>query len=236
MQFSYVNQTSSVQKDIATFFDCVSVCPRLGLSDFSRNLSFSKKEKKIKKQILPLKNQVYTVMLKRLMFLSSSSRIVCIIWLYIYCCSIDMAFTGEEGCANDTAIIFNLFNESAYSKHKLPDSNGVEVVVDLWIQEITSVSEISSDFEIDIYINELWADPMLKFEDLKPCKQTIALTHQMFEKIWTPNSCFINSKSASIHDSPFRNIFLMIYSNGTLWANYRWVKTHVWDYFPITDP
>lgn len=126
----------------------------------------------------------------------------------------------EEECDNDTSIIQKLFN-GTYNKFRLPTSTGVDVSVDIWVQEITSVSEISSDFEVDIYINELWLDPMLRFDQYNPCKDTIALTHQMFDSIWTPNSCFINSKSASIHDSPFRNIFLMIYRNGTVWANYR---------------
>jgi hypothetical protein len=41
------------------------------------------------------------------------------------------------------------------------------------------------------------------------------------EILWQPNTVFSNSKSASIHDSPFDNIFLMIYPNGTVQTNYR---------------
>lgn len=47
---------------------------------------------------------------------------------------------------------------------------------------------------------------------------------QILNQIWKPNTVFINSKSASIHKSPFTNLFLMIYSNGTVWANYRYSK------------
>lgn len=127
----------------------------------------------------------------------------------------------EPRCTNDTAIIHRLLLENRYDKHQLPSSDGVTVKVEFWIQEITAVSEITSDFEMDIYINEMWLDPSLVYGHLNPCKHNISLSHEVFSKLWTPNSCFVNSKQASIHDSPFRNIFLMIYPNGTVWANYR---------------
>jgi hypothetical protein len=39
--------------------------------------------------------------------------------------------------------------------------------------------------------------------------------------MWTPNTCFINSKQALIHNSPFPNVWVMLYENGTVWTNYR---------------
>lgn len=57
---------------------------------------------------------------------------------------------------------------------------------------------------MDIYINEMWMDPALNFQHLSPCKDNLSLNHQVLERLWTPNSCFINSKIAQIHDSPFR--------------------------------
>ncbi|VDN94558.1 unnamed protein product [Brugia pahangi] len=92
---------------------------------------------------------------------------------------------------------------------------GVDVAVEFWIQSITSINEITNDFEMEIYINEMWLDPALNFESHNPCKDNLSLNHQVLDRLWTPNSCFINSK---IH---FRNIFLMLYPNGTVWVNYR---------------
>lgn len=57
----------------------------------------------------------------------------------------------------------------------------------------------------------------------------------MLEQLWTPNTCFINSKQAFIHESPFPNVWVMLYENGilsitasnykpskgTIWTNYR---------------
>uniref|UniRef100_A0A5S6R6A5 Neurotransmitter-gated ion-channel ligand-binding domain-containing protein n=1 Tax=Trichuris muris TaxID=70415 RepID=A0A5S6R6A5_TRIMR len=127
----------------------------------------------------------------------------------------------RRDCANDSSIIDILINPDTYNKHRVPDMAGVTVFVEFWVQEISSVSELTSDFEMDIYINEMWLDPTLRFDSLNPCKQNITLTREIFDKLWTPNSCFMNSKMASIHNSPFRNIFLMVYSNGTVWTNYR---------------
>ncbi|KAI6189636.1 hypothetical protein M3Y97_00030100 [Aphelenchoides bicaudatus] len=128
----------------------------------------------------------------------------------------------EPNCTTDTAIIDKLLNGTGYNKFRIPnEQHGVDVAVEFWLQAITSIDEITNDFEMDIYINEVWLDPQLSFEHLSPCKQNLSLNHQVLDKLWTPNSCFINSKVAEIHSSPFRNVFLMLYPNGTVWVNYR---------------
>ncbi|OZC10436.1 Neurotransmitter-gated ion-channel ligand binding domain protein [Onchocerca flexuosa] len=108
----------------------------------------------------------------------------------------------------------------SYNKHYLP-AHPVYVRVDMWVQEVTAVSELTQDFEIDLYINEFWEDPALIFDFMDPCKTNISFDEKVLQKLWIPNTCFINSKNAAIHESPFRNIFLMVFANGTLWTNYR---------------
>ncbi|GMS79603.1 hypothetical protein PENTCL1PPCAC_1778, partial [Pristionchus entomophagus] len=129
--------------------------------------------------------------------------------------------TPRKNCSRDIQIIDKLLNGTGYNKFRIPTDEGVSVTVEFWIQAITTIDEITNDFEMDIYINEMWLDPALAFEHLNPCKQNLSLNHQVLERLWTPNSCFINSKIAQIHDSPFKNIFLMLYPNGTVWVNYR---------------
>ncbi|CAA98509.2 Ligand-Gated ion Channel [Caenorhabditis elegans] len=126
-----------------------------------------------------------------------------------------------RNCTRQPAIIDKLLNGTGYNKFRIPNENGVPVQVEFWVQAITSINEITNDFEMDIYINEMWLDPALKFDHLNPCKQNLSVSHQVLEQLWTPNSCFVNSKFAEIHDSPFKNVFLMIYPNGTVWVNYR---------------
>ncbi|CAI4222225.1 unnamed protein product [Auanema sp. JU1783] len=121
-------------------------------------------------------------------------------------------------CANDSYILQKIM--AGYNRHKIPGGR-VDVQVEVWVQEITTISDITSDFQLDIYISEMWLDPALVYSDLNPCKQNLSLNSVLLEKLWTPNSCFINSKTADIHKSPFPNIFLLIYSNGSVWTNYR---------------
>uniref|UniRef100_A0AAF5DI20 Neurotransmitter-gated ion-channel ligand-binding domain-containing protein n=1 Tax=Strongyloides stercoralis TaxID=6248 RepID=A0AAF5DI20_STRER len=126
--------------------------------------------------------------------------------------------SNEKQCANDSYILDNILK--GYNKHKIPGGS-VEVAVEVWTQEITAVSDSTQDFQLDLYISETWLDPSLNYEWMGPCKQNLSLNSVVLEKLWTPNSCFINSKTAEIHKSPFPNIFLLIYANGTVWTNYR---------------
>jgi hypothetical protein len=54
-------------------------------------------------------------------------------------------------CANDTEIIANLVlnADSGYNKHKIP-AHPVDVRVEMWVQEVTTVSELTQDFEIGL--------------------------------------------------------------------------------------
>uniref|UniRef100_A0A0N5BPR8 Ligand-gated ion channel 50 n=1 Tax=Strongyloides papillosus TaxID=174720 RepID=A0A0N5BPR8_STREA len=124
----------------------------------------------------------------------------------------------DKQCANDSYILDTILK--GYNRHKIPGGS-VDVAVEVWTQEITAVSDSTQDFQLDLYISETWLDPSLNFEYMGPCKQNLSLNSVVLEKLWTPNSCFINSKTAEIHKSPFPNIFLLIYSNGTVWTNYR---------------
>src|ERR1700758_2407948 len=52
----------------------------------------------------------------------------------------------STNCANDTEVIDNLLKDS-YNKHYIPNYP-TRVRVDMWVQEVTAVSELTQDFEI----------------------------------------------------------------------------------------
>uniref|UniRef100_A0A8R1DRI7 Neur_chan_LBD domain-containing protein n=1 Tax=Caenorhabditis japonica TaxID=281687 RepID=A0A8R1DRI7_CAEJA len=91
----------------------------------------------------------------------------------------------------------------------------------MWVQEVSSVSELTQDFEIDLYMNEYWTDPGLAYDILNPCQGNLSFDWAVMQNIWTPNTCFINSKKAQLHSSPFTNVFLMVFPNGSVWSNWR---------------
>uniref|UniRef100_A0A0N4VM36 Neur_chan_LBD domain-containing protein n=1 Tax=Enterobius vermicularis TaxID=51028 RepID=A0A0N4VM36_ENTVE len=129
--------------------------------------------------------------------------------------------SGDPNACKDDAYIVDKILDG-YDRNKLPGGTSVQVFVEIWVQEVTKIIEITSEFELDIYVTELWRDPSLAYDHHNPCKKNMSVDgFKLLPQIWNPQACFVNSKDASIHRSPFTNIFLMIYSNGTVWHNYR---------------
>uniref|UniRef100_A0A183C9H1 Neur_chan_LBD domain-containing protein n=1 Tax=Globodera pallida TaxID=36090 RepID=A0A183C9H1_GLOPA len=93
--------------------------------------------------------------------------------------------TFPDYCANDTDVIDHILYDTTvhYNLYKLP-ANPVSVRIELWIQEVTSVSELTQDFEIDLYVNEFWEDPGLSYDYLRPCKGNLSFDHTFLRTIW----------------------------------------------------
>ncbi|KRX81532.1 Ligand-gated ion channel 50 [Trichinella sp. T6] len=147
-------------------------------------------------------------------------RIVFFLWQLWMLSELSMTVQSEALCKNDSWIVDELLR--VHHKNQLPTGGKVLVEIELWVQEISKINELRSEFELDIYMTEAWNDPSLAFNHLNPCKGNLSLdSNTLLKRLWNPSCCFVNSKSASVHRSPFTNIFLMIYSNGTVWVNYR---------------
>ncbi|CAD5225337.1 unnamed protein product [Bursaphelenchus okinawaensis] len=110
-----------------------------------------------------------------------------------------------------------------YDRNLVPKISGVDVDVELLIQKVTEINEITSSSKMDILFSQIWHDPGLSFENQEgaQCVANLSLSHRMVESIWLPNVCLVNSKGAGVHSSPTPNIFLAILPNGTIWMNYR---------------
>lgn len=146
-------------------------------------------------------------------------RIKLIINTTYVCCFCFRGVMPNQGCTNDSSVINSLAETYGNNSNVPGTGDHVEVTVELWVQEISKINELTSEFELDIYITETWLDPLLAFAHLGPCKWNISLDGGKWrDKFWNPNTCFVNSKKAKIHKSPFTNIFLMIVSEGVTWS------------------
>uniref|UniRef100_A0A915J2T7 Neurotransmitter-gated ion-channel ligand-binding domain-containing protein n=1 Tax=Romanomermis culicivorax TaxID=13658 RepID=A0A915J2T7_ROMCU len=108
-----------------------------------------------------------------------------------------------------------------YDQNIMPNAKGVDVEIELIMQTVTEISEISYSFKSDLLFSQIWHDPALRFDYITRCFTNLTLSHKMIDKLWVPNVCFINSKKTEVHYSPTPNIFLLIFPNGTVWTNYR---------------
>lgn len=127
------------------------------------------------------------------------------------------------GTLSEDKIIRQVFTN--YTK-KLPDSDhpdeSVHVQIEMHVQDMGSLNEITADFEIDILFTQLWHDPNLSFLNLSSeCVRNITMESRYLKDIWTPNTCIINAKKTSVHASPTDNIMFILYENGTVWINHR---------------
>uniref|UniRef100_A0A0N5BNG5 Ligand-gated ion channel 50 n=1 Tax=Strongyloides papillosus TaxID=174720 RepID=A0A0N5BNG5_STREA len=108
-----------------------------------------------------------------------------------------------------------------YDKQILPKKRGVDVIIELALQNFNDVDESTGSFTADILFSQIWHDPRLDFSQYSHCLENLTLNYQVVEKIWQPFVCVVNSKRSVLHSSPTPNTFLLIYPNGTVWLNSR---------------
>uniref|UniRef100_A0AC34R8S6 Uncharacterized protein n=1 Tax=Panagrolaimus sp. JU765 TaxID=591449 RepID=A0AC34R8S6_9BILA len=136
---------------------------------------------------------------------------------------------GDNACRGNNDTLAKGVLESvmtSYDRRSVPNSNGVDVQVDLILQQISSINENAASFTADVLFSQIWNDPGMAFDNITGCLPNLTLSHRAIDDIWLPNVCFQNSKMTTIHASPTPNIFLLVYPNGTIWVNYR-VKVEV---------
>uniref|UniRef100_A0A1I8ELA4 Uncharacterized protein n=1 Tax=Wuchereria bancrofti TaxID=6293 RepID=A0A1I8ELA4_WUCBA len=124
-----------------------------------------------------------------------------------------------DGFWKEDAIIQALMEN--YTKILPEIEDAVQVDVEIHVQDVSALNEITADFNVDILYTQLWNDQSLSFANYNACKRNITMESKFITHIWTPNTCIINAKRTIIHASPTDNIMVILYENGTIWVNYR---------------
>uniref|UniRef100_A0A914N6G0 Uncharacterized protein n=1 Tax=Meloidogyne incognita TaxID=6306 RepID=A0A914N6G0_MELIC len=96
-----------------------------------------------------------------------------------------------------------------YDTHLLPEAEGVNVTIELHVQGVSKISEITADFELDLMYSEIWMDPRLSFKHLNVCTTNITLKSDFRARVWTPDTY------------PSENTFVILYEHGLVWSNFR---------------
>ncbi|XP_078689067.1 glycine receptor subunit alphaZ1-like [Branchiostoma floridae x Branchiostoma belcheri] len=90
---------------------------------------------------------------------------------------------------------------------------GVHVLMQMYVESIASISEISMDYVITFYFRMWWNDPRFRFTPTQP-NQTAQLHVAARSLVWTPDIYFLNEKDAGYRASSAFTSLLWVWPNG----------------------
>merc|ERR1711910_215490 len=108
-----------------------------------------------------------------------------------------------DALENVTRTIGNLLD--GYDIRLRPNFGGDPLYVgfDLTIASFDSISEVSMDYTITMYLNQYWKDERLSFSSEE--NKVLTLSGDFAEKIWVPDTFFANDKNSFLHDVTEQN-------------------------------
>ncbi|XP_001624303.3 gamma-aminobutyric acid receptor subunit beta-1 isoform X2 [Nematostella vectensis] len=83
----------------------------------------------------------------------------------------------------------------------------VDIQLDMLILSFGELSETNMEFTVDMYLGQFWKEPRLAFG----IKREIILSGVASEKLWVPDTFFVNSIDTKVH--------ALLFSNKKVWIN-----------------
>jgi len=125
--------------------------------------------------------------------------------------------------ANVTKTIGNLLD--GYDIRLRPNFGGDPLYVgfDLTIASFDSISEVSMDYTITMYLNQYWKDERLSFSPEED--RVLTLSGDFAEKIWVPDTFFANDKNSFLHDVTEQNKMVRLHGDGAITYGMRFTTT-----------
>ncbi|XP_065337141.1 gamma-aminobutyric acid receptor subunit alpha-1-like isoform X3 [Cloeon dipterum] len=117
---------------------------------------------------------------------------------------------------NVTRLLDDLLATDRYDKRIRPDFGGppVKITVNMYIKSIGPVSETDEWYAMDCYFRQKWFDSRLRF-NLTGLDE-FSMNWLFLERVWKPDTFFMNGKKSYLHRITVPNKFLRIRSDGFL--------------------
>ncbi|XP_076468370.1 glycine receptor subunit alpha-2-like [Babylonia areolata] len=93
------------------------------------------------------------------------------------------------------------------------DGYPTKVGVQIFILSFNSISEVSMDYSLCIFLRQTWNDSRLVYPPLEGVR-ALELDTRVMDSIWVPDLYFTNEKTAHFHDVTVPNKLMNIYPDG----------------------
>ena len=80
------------------------------------------------------------------------------------------------------------------------------------------------EYTVDMYFRTEWYDPRLTYNEIE---QGLNLNAEMVEKVWVPDTYFVNEKDARFHNVISKNSLIRLLPEGRLLFSTRLVNKHI---------
>ncbi|KAM7439671.1 hypothetical protein ABFA07_010991 [Porites harrisoni] len=136
-----------------------------------------------------------------------------------FCCECSGANSRREGNKTVTEVLDSLLTKEHYDSRLRPNYEGgpVEVTVGFWVLSINAINVVDMDFLLDIFFRQEWTDERLDHG----LNKTMFLSNTVIDRIWMPDTYFVNAKHGSFHKITTHNIMIMIMPGGVVKYNAR---------------
>ncbi|XP_066904849.1 gamma-aminobutyric acid receptor subunit alpha-6 isoform X2 [Halyomorpha halys] len=126
-----------------------------------------------------------------------------------------VAVLSQGFTANVTRLLNSLLSRS-YDQRIRPDIGGppTKVTCNMHIKSLGPVEENDETFFMDIYFRQSWYDRRLSFSF--PGIDELSMSWLFLEKIWKPDTYFINGKKSHLHGITSPNKFIRIRNDGLM--------------------
>ncbi|XP_049938239.1 gamma-aminobutyric acid receptor subunit alpha-6-like [Schistocerca serialis cubense] len=138
-------------------------------------------------------------------------------WCAAPACRAQASFRDYRALSsNFTRLLDTLLDKERYDKRLRPDLGGppLSVTVNILIKTMSEVSEGDQHYTLDCYFRQTWTDRRLTFDF--PGLDEFSLSWLFLDRVWKPDTFFLNGKKSHLHRISVPNKFLRLRHDGLL--------------------